>query len=92
MPLEPKLDLQQTNRELERLEPTAILEWVHRTFGARVALQSSMQKSASALSHMIYSLGMKVDVLFVDTGVHFPETLETRDRLTEKYGLHTDAQ
>lgn len=89
MPLEPKLDLQQTNRELESLDPLAILAWVHRTFGSRAALQSSMQKTASALSHMVYALGMKVDVLFVDTGVHFPETLETRDRLTEKYGPRT---
>jgi phosphoadenosine phosphosulfate reductase len=37
---------------------------------------------------MIHSLGMDMGVLFVDTGVLFAETLETRDRLAREYGLN----
>ncbi len=88
MPLVPPLNLDAVNQQLENQSPRQILEWVWKTFGKRAALQSSMQKTASTLSHLIYSLDMKIDVLFVDTGVHFPETLQTRDLLAQKYNLN----
>lgn len=88
MPLIPRQDLDTVNQQLEGQSPQQILEWIWKTFGARAALQSSMQKTASVLSHMVYSLGMKIDVLFVDTGVHFPETLQIRDELARKYNLN----
>ena len=46
-----------------------------------------MQKAGSVVCHMAYSLGLKQDVVFVDTGVNFQETLETRDRIQREYGL-----
>jgi phosphoadenosine phosphosulfate reductase len=85
MELHTPLNLVEINRELENKSPLQILTWVWETFGNRIALQSSMQKTASSLTHMVDSLGMKADVLFVDTGVHFPETLETRDELSVRY-------
>ncbi|MCH6568209.1 MAG: phosphoadenosine phosphosulfate reductase family protein, partial [Nitrospinae bacterium] len=27
-------------------------------------------------------------ILFIDTGFHFPETLETKNRVVERYGLN----
>lgn len=87
MPLNPKLELESLNADFEGETPLEILEWTWKTFGSRASLQSSMQKTASALSHMIHKLGMEIDVLFVDTQVHFPETLATRDLLAEKYSL-----
>jgi phosphoadenosine phosphosulfate reductase len=89
VPFYPPLDLAAINAELEPKSPQDILKWVEQTFGSRAALQSSMQKTASALSHMIHVQGFQADVLFVDTGVHFAETLATRDALSGKYGLRT---
>ena len=37
---------------------------------------------------MIQAIPVDVPVLFVDTGVLYPETLETRDRLSAEYGLN----
>jgi phosphoadenosine phosphosulfate reductase len=36
---------------------------------------------------MLQAIPIAMPVLFVDTGVLFPETLETRDRLISEYGL-----
>lgn len=75
------------NRNFEERTPEELLRWVKEIFGARAAAISAMQQAGSVLCHLIsrHKLGMKV--LFVDTGVNFPETLWTRDRMAEQYGL-----
>src|SRR3990172_3192971 len=88
MPLEPKLDIESINQALESKTPQEIVAWAGETFGNRAALGHSMQKPGCALCHMIYSLGLPIDVIFVDTQYHFIETLRTRDELVEKYGLN----
>lgn len=88
MPLHPKLDLESVNQSLEPKSPQEIVAWAGETFENRAALGHSMQKPGCVLCHMIYTLGLPMDVLFVDTQYHFIETLQTRDRLAEKYGLN----
>ncbi len=81
-------DLIDLNRTFEERSPQELLEWTKATFGNRVAALSSMQKSGNAICHMMHSTSVDVPVLFVDTGVLFPETLETRDRLMQEYGIN----
>jgi phosphoadenosine phosphosulfate reductase len=75
-------------RQLEGRTPQEILAWAVETFAGRLCLQSSMQKRGSVLAHMLWEGGLtSVPVLFVDTGFHFAETLEMRDRLVDDYGF-----
>ncbi len=46
-----------------------------------------MQMAGSIVCHMISQAKLKIPVLFVDTGVNFQETLDTRDRLMKEQGL-----
>ena len=46
-----------------------------------------MQKAGSVVCHMLRELQLPTKVLFVDTGVHFAETLITRDRIAREYNL-----
>jgi phosphoadenosine phosphosulfate reductase len=48
---------------------------------------SAMQRAGSMVCHMIGQHKLEIPVLFVDTGVNFQETLDTRDRLAREYGL-----
>jgi len=48
---------------------------------------SSFQVECMALVHLLVRQKPDIPVLFLDTGYHFPETYEYRDRMTEKYGL-----
>ena len=83
------LDIERANADLAGQPPEAIVSWALTTFGpARVAVQSSMQKTAGVLMHMAGTLAPGTAVLFVDTGVHFPETLELRDGFASRYGLN----
>ncbi len=56
-------------------------------YGARTIHLSSMQKTAGALMHMIYRAKSQANIVFIDTQLHFPETLAMRDQFQKKYGL-----
>jgi phosphoadenosine phosphosulfate reductase len=63
--------------ELELAPAEAILEWAVETFGRRFCVTSSM--GDSVLAHLASRVSPGIDVLFLDTGYHFAETLGTRD-------------
>lgn len=88
-PVKPDLELTYVNSMLEGKSALEIIQWGYDTFGGGLAMLSSMQKTASALTHMLYSLGLTdVEIIFIDTQYHFPETLQLRDELIEKYGVN----
>ena len=63
--------------ELELAPAEDIVEWAVATFGARFAITSSM--GDVVLSHLAGSVAPGIDILFIDTGYHFAETVGTRD-------------
>lgn len=79
--------LQDLNDVLDDRTPDELLCWAEEIFGSRLAIISAMQKAGSVVSHMAARLKLKVPVVFVDTGVNFQETLETRDKIAAAYGL-----
>ena len=80
-------DLVELNKTFEQRSPAELLGWCFEMFGNRVAALTSMQRSGNVVCHMLKTLEVPIKVLFVDTGVLFQETLETRDRLIAEYGL-----
>lgn len=87
MPRLSQADLIDLNRTFEDRTPQELLQWTSQIFGDRVAALSSMQRSGNTVCHMLHSLPIRMPVLFVDTGVLFEETLQTRDRIAQEYGL-----
>ncbi|MGH3840538.1 MAG: phosphoadenylyl-sulfate reductase [Pseudonocardiaceae bacterium] len=73
-------------RELEFAPAHEIVRWAVRTFGARFAVASSMQDAV--LVHLVSQVAPGVDVLFLDTGYHFAETLGTRDAVAVTYDVN----
>jgi phosphoadenosine phosphosulfate reductase len=80
-------DLIELNQTFEVRSPQELIEWSREVFGTRVAALSAMQKAGTVICHMLSSMKIRMPVLFVDTGVLFEETLETRDRVAREYGL-----
>ncbi len=58
----------------------AVLAWAGETFGDAFAVTSSM--ADGLLSHLASRAVPGVDVVFLDTGYHFAETIGTRDWVT----------
>jgi phosphoadenosine phosphosulfate reductase len=63
--------------ELELAPAEVILEWAVATFGERFCITSSM--GDAVLAHLASRVAPGIDVLFLDTGYHFAETVGTRD-------------
>ncbi|MEQ1884197.1 MAG: phosphoadenylyl-sulfate reductase [Bryobacteraceae bacterium] len=49
---------------------------------------SSFQTECVALVHLIIEQAPNIPVLFLETGYHFPETIEYRDRISKQWGLN----
>jgi phosphoadenosine phosphosulfate reductase len=63
--------------ELELAPAENIIEWAVATFGERFCITSSM--GDAVLADLASKVAPGVDVVFLDTGYHFAETIGTRD-------------
>jgi phosphoadenosine phosphosulfate reductase len=77
---------EQAGRDLETVSAADVLRWAHETFGSGFVLASSM--GDGLLAHLASSAAPGVDVLFLDTGYHFAETLGTRDAVAQVYDVN----
>ncbi|WBB54909.1 phosphoadenylyl-sulfate reductase [Verrucosispora sp. WMMD573] len=70
---------ERAGRELEGAPASEIARWAAETFGDRFCVTSSM--ADAVLAHLVSRVAPGVDVVFLDTGLHFPETLAVRDQV-----------
>ena len=73
------------NARLEDASAEEIADWAVATFGTRLAVASSMQDTI--LPHLFGKRLPGVDILFLETGYHFKETLETRERAAKAFPI-----
>jgi phosphoadenosine phosphosulfate reductase len=66
--------------ELELAPARIIIDWAVETFGERFCITSSM--SDGVLAHLAASIAPGIDVVFLDTGYHFAETIGTADAIS----------
>ncbi|GAA0912689.1 phosphoadenylyl-sulfate reductase [Nonomuraea longicatena] len=71
---------------LEGASAREIIRWAAATFGDRLCLTSSM--SDALLIDLVSRVKPGVDVLFIDTGYHFAETIGTRDAVRQVYDVN----
>jgi len=83
-----RIDCAQANAALQPLSALDRIRWAVDTLSNDVVLLSSMQKTAVVLMHFFHRLGLSNEVLFVDTGYHFFETLKMRDEVMRRYRLN----
>jgi phosphoadenosine phosphosulfate reductase len=62
-----------------------VLAWAAETYGAGLITASNMQDAV--LVELAAAARPGVDVLFLETGYHFAETLGTRDAVAQVYGV-----
>lgn len=73
----------QADEVLEGADPLTVLGWAGRAFGRSLVLTAAM--GDTVLAHLASRAVPGVDVLFVDTGYHFAETLGTVDAVRATY-------
>jgi phosphoadenosine phosphosulfate reductase len=74
------------NRELEDATATEIMTWAHEEFGSKLAITSSM--ADTVMVHLAEQVAPGIDVIFLDTGYHFVETIGTRDAVQAVHNVN----
>lgn len=74
---------EQAAEELEDASAEDVVRWATDTFGDRICVTSSM--TDAVIIHLASAVRPGIDVVFLDTGYHFPETIGTRDAVSAVY-------
>lgn len=82
----PTIDLDAVNEELERAHPRETLQWAFDAVSP-FAVNVSFQVGGLVLAHMARDIVERVPVLFIETGYHFAETLEFKDKVVREWNL-----
>ena len=62
-----------------------VIAWAVETFADRICVTSSM--TDAVIIHLAAQVKAGIDVIFLDTGYHFPETIGTRDAVAATYPI-----
>lgn len=79
-------ELDDVNERFERSTPLEILQWTFERFSDDVAMACSFEDLA--LLHMVHELRPATEIIFLDTGGHFQETLDFAARIENEWSLN----
>lgn len=79
-------ELAELNEEFERLPARKVIQWAVDAFSPHLCLTASM--TDAVLIDLATRVDPAIEVVFIDTGYHFPETLDTVERVRRRYGLN----
>jgi phosphoadenosine phosphosulfate reductase len=74
----------------EPLRAEELVEFAAEAFGGRLVLTCSWQLGTSILVHMTRHVAPETRLVEIDTGLLFPESHATRERLVDHYGLEVE--
>jgi phosphoadenosine phosphosulfate reductase len=76
--------------DLQNASAEEVLGYAVERFHPRLRTACSFQKEESVLVHMLLRIEPKARFFTIDTGVLFPETLETWKRFEERFGVRVE--
>jgi phosphoadenosine phosphosulfate reductase len=79
-------DLAEINADLETKSASKVIRWAVENFSPHLAMTASM--TDAVLIDLAVKVDPAIEVVFIDTGYHFPETLDTVEAVRRHYGLN----
>ncbi len=76
--------------QLAEASPQAILRWAVEQFFPRLTMATAFGAEGCCIIHMLAEIEPRVRIFNLETGYQFPETLELRERLRERYGVEVE--
>lgn len=78
--------LQEASRRLEAAPASTVIRWAVAHFHPHLCLTASM--TDAVVIDLAVKVEPSIEVVFIDTGYHFPETLEMVELVRRRYGLN----
>src|SRR5437660_749051 len=75
------------NEQLAGQSPQTILRWAVETFHPRLTMATAFGAEGCCIIHMLADIEPRVRIFNLDTGYQFPETLDLRERIKQRYGI-----
>ena len=75
------------NRALDGATPQDILRQAVRDYHPRLMMATAFGAEGCCVIHMLAEIEPRVTFINLETGYQFPETLELRERIRERYGI-----
>lgn len=85
MEIDPQ-ELAELSKQFETAAATEVIRWATERFGSRLSLACSFQDCV--LVDLAVQVDPAIEVLFLDTGFHFPETLAYVETVRSRYDLN----
>jgi phosphoadenosine phosphosulfate reductase len=79
--------IEMLNAALQNTNAHKALELVIKEFGDKIVFASSLGAEDQVITEMIAAIDKSVKIFTLDTGRLFPETYETLERTTSRYGI-----
>jgi phosphoadenosine phosphosulfate reductase len=79
-------EMAELNERFDGAPASDIIRWAVDTFHPHLALTASM--TDAVLIDLAVNVEPSIEVVFIDTGYHFPETLDTVETVRRRYGLN----
>ena len=83
----PDQKVERLNAELRGKSPQDIIRVALREFGRGLTYVSSFGAESAAMLSLIAEVDPAMPIVFIDTGMHFHQTLQYRDTLSSLLGL-----
>ncbi len=80
-------EIAEANTQLAGATPQEILLWAARRFHPRLLMATAFGAEGCCVIHMLAEIEPGVTFINLETGYQFPETLELRERIRERYGI-----
>jgi phosphoadenosine phosphosulfate reductase len=80
-------ELTEANVALAGRAPEEILRWAVTQFHPRLTMATAFGAEGCCILHMLAEIEPAVRVFNLETGYQFPETLELRERIKDRYGI-----
>jgi phosphoadenosine phosphosulfate reductase len=78
------------NQRLQGRTPQVVLSWAVERFYPRLTMATAFGAEGCCLIHMLADIEPNVRIFNLETGYQFPETLELRERIKQRYGIEVE--
>ncbi len=80
-------EIAEAAKELKHESPATILRWAVETFYPHLTMGTAFGAEGCCVIHLLAEINPSVRIFNLETGYQFPETLQLRERIKEKYGI-----
>jgi phosphoadenosine phosphosulfate reductase len=85
-----KEQIDQANQQLKDQPAVGILKWAVERFFPRLTMATAFGPEGNCIIHLLAEIEPQVRIFNLETGYQFKETLQTRERIKERYGIEVE--